>query len=31
MRGRADCTRNEIAFQNDRKFAAESNVTFGKQ
>ena len=31
MRGRADCTRNEIAFQNYRKFAAESNVTFGKQ
>jgi len=31
MRGRADCTRNEIAFQNYRKFTAESNVTFGKQ
>jgi hypothetical protein len=31
MRGRADCTRNEIVFQNYRKFAAESNVTFGKQ
>jgi hypothetical protein len=31
MRGRADCTRNEIAFQNYRKFAAESNVTFSKQ
>jgi hypothetical protein len=31
MRGRADCTRNEIAFQNYRRFAAESNVTFGKQ
>jgi hypothetical protein len=30
MRGRADCTRNEIAFQNYRKFTAESNVTFGK-
>ena len=31
MRGRADCTRNEIAFQNYHKFTAESNVTFGKQ
>jgi hypothetical protein len=31
MRGRADCTRNEIAFRNYRKFAAESNVTFSKQ
>jgi hypothetical protein len=31
MRGRADCTRNEINFQNYRKFGAESNVTFGKQ
>jgi len=31
MRGRADCTRNEIAFQNYRKFAADSTVTFGKQ
>jgi hypothetical protein len=30
MRGRADCTRNEIAFQNYRKFMAESNVSFGK-
>ena len=31
MRGRADCTRNEIAFRNYRKFTADSNVTFGKQ
>jgi hypothetical protein len=31
IRGRADCTRNEIAFQDYRKFTAESNVRFGKQ
>jgi hypothetical protein len=31
MRGRADCTRNQIDFRNYRKFSADSNVTFGKQ
>lgn len=30
MRGNANCMRNEIDFRNYRKFAAESNVTFGK-
>lgn len=31
MRGRADCTRNQIVFRNYRKFAADSTVVFGKQ
>jgi hypothetical protein len=30
QRGRADCTRNVIAFRNYRKFTADSSVTFGK-
>lgn len=29
-RGTTDCVRNEIVFQNYRKFGADSNITFGK-
>jgi hypothetical protein len=30
QRGSSVCTKNEIRFQNYRKFAADSNITFDK-
>ncbi len=30
QRGSSTCTKNEINFQNYRKFAADSTITFGK-